>query len=569
MIKYRMLQFLKRAKRIATACATLAAIFGHLPANATAGPPGLTATTFPGISPFGIGSDHENGVSIRALSKWIPQMEAIGIHQLRYCNPKEFSYLAGHQIVPGGLLYGIPPGDTQDAPGTLPVHNLRAWSNYVTRTVTQMHGRIKYWEVWNEPPNGTGRHQTAADYARILISAYRAAKKVYPNCKIGMAAKSVDINYLQQVIAAGGKNHFDYITLHPYEVLANAITNNEDSVYMHIIPTVRKMLRAVDPSRAGVPIWFTEVGYNAHPDPAIQARALVQAYTMGIAEGATCINWFEGMDGDSGPMGLLTRKGNRRPAYTAMAQLIRYLGQHPVYLGWVPLSAHNNGFVFQGARYTVLSAWAQNRAASRLSFDSTVEIVHPLTGHVTRATSCRLTQSPILIIGVPGGLVKLAIADKFKQFPWNGNFTHARTVSVSLGKAIIQKGLHLVAARALIKQTAAYGGSARSGNVPGGITFEVDPNFLSYTREPIEITALVRRAAPSQPAAIVLHYESPASWGWADKNAGACNIPAGGGWHTVKWKMTDDQFVSCWAYNFNITSGPYFIKKVTVTKLAG
>ena len=568
MKKYRPLRFLQWAKKKACACWTLAAVIGLLPANLTAGPPDLTITTFPGISPFGIGSDHENGVSISSLAKWIPQMEAIGIHQLRYCNPPELSYLADHHMASGGLLYGIPPGDTQDARGTLPVHNLRAWSNYVTRTVKQMHGRVTCWEVWNEPPNGTGRHQTAADYARILISAYRAAKAVDPNCKIGMAAKSVDVNYLQQVIAAGAANHFDYITLHPYEVLGNAVNDDEDSVYMHIIPTVRKMLKAADPSRAEVPIWFTEVGYSAHPDAARQARALVQAYTMGIAEGVTCINWFEGMDGDSGPMGLLTRNGSRRPAYTAMAQLIRYLGQHPVYLGWVPLPAHNNGFVFRGARHTVLSAWAQNRTTSRISFNAIVKIVDPLTGHVTRAVNCLLTRSPILIVGVPDRLVHLAVADKFKPFPWNGDFTHARTVSVSMGEAIIQKGLHLVSARALKKEVTAYGGWARSGNIPGGIALEVDPNFLSYTRKPIEITATVRRTAISQPAALVLHYESPASWGWADKAAIPYNIPAGGGWHTAKWKITDDQFVSCWAYNFNFKSGPYFIKKVTVTKLA-
>jgi len=71
---------------------------------------------------------------------------------------------------------------------------------------------------------------------------------------------------------------------------------------------------------------------------------------MGIAQGVACIEWFEGRDGDSGPMGLLDRNGSPRPAYTAMAQLIKYLGQHPTYLGWVLLDNRVYGFVFQGAK---------------------------------------------------------------------------------------------------------------------------------------------------------------------------------------------------------------------------
>ena len=91
-----------------------------------------------------------------------------------------------------------------------------------------------------------------------------------------------------------------------------------------------------------------------------QAHALVKAYTMGIAQGVECIQWFEGRDGDSGPMGLLDSKGKPRPSYTAMAQMIQHLGQHPKYLGWVLLNEKHYGFVFQGAKGTVLITWARS-----------------------------------------------------------------------------------------------------------------------------------------------------------------------------------------------------------------
>ena len=47
--------------------------------------------------------------------------------------------------------------------------------------------------------------QTAADYAKIVIAAYDAAKAADPDCKVGIAAKSVAINYLDQAIKAGAE----------------------------------------------------------------------------------------------------------------------------------------------------------------------------------------------------------------------------------------------------------------------------------------------------------------------------------------------------------------------------
>jgi hypothetical protein len=78
-----------------------------------------------------------------------------------------------------------------------------------------------------------------------MVSAYDAAKAVDPNCPVGIAAKSVHVNYLEQTIKARAKDHFDFITLHPYEVLNGIADNNgSEAVYMSIVPTVRKMLAA-------------------------------------------------------------------------------------------------------------------------------------------------------------------------------------------------------------------------------------------------------------------------------------------------------------------------------------
>jgi polysaccharide biosynthesis protein PslG len=269
------------------------------------------------------------------------------------------------------------------------------------------------------------------------------------------------------------------------------------------------------------------------------------------------------MDGDSGPMGLLKGNGEKRPAYTAMAQMIEHFGQHPTYLGWVLLNDKHYGFVFQGAKRTVLSTWASTRAADTIDFGQSVQIVDPLTGKITEAATYSLTTSPILIPGVPDKLVKLAQENKSKPIPWGGDFSSAKSVSVTYGEKNVEKGLHTKSADSIAADVLAYGGSARAGTVPGGNVFMVDPYFLSYTTTPIEISVVVRRNANDDPAKLSLTYESTTGY----KKADPYEVPDNKEWHTATWKIDDAQFVSQWAYNFTLNSGKYSIQSVTVTKV--
>ena len=133
---------------------------------------------------------------------------------------------------------------------------------------------------------------------------------------------------------------------------------------------------------------------------------------------------------------------------------------------------------------------------------------------------------------------------------------------MTYGEKNVEKGLHTQSAESIAKDVVAYGGSARSGTVPGGNVFMVDPNFLSYTATPIEISVVVRRNAANDPATLRLTYESTSGY----KNAEPYPVPDNKEWHTAKWKIDDAQFVSMWAYNFSLNSGNYCIQSVTVTK---
>lgn len=565
----------------------MAALVGTIPLSGYAAEAADAAAA---LGPFGIGSCHVNNRSAHDNARWLPQMQAIGLKFYRTTHTgwdavepterqwtwqtldEQMDYLAQRGFIFGGILIGNPKWNTLDARGSLPVNNLAGWKRYVAETVKHCRGRILRWEVWNEPPNFTGRNQTPADYAKIVVGAYDAAKAADPSCLVGLAAKSAHINYLEQVIQAGAKDHFDYITLHPYEVLNGIVDNaGTEPVFLHIVPTLRKMLAAQNPAKADVPIIFTELGVDAKKGLDVQAHGLVKAYTLGIAQGVACIQWFEGRDGDSGPMGLLDNQGTPRPAYTALAQMIQCLGQQPRYLGWVLLNDKHYGFCFHGAKGTVLVTWAHGKATDALRFRQPVSVVNPLTGNITSANMLALSVAPVIVLGPPDELLKQAQANQARPLPWGGDFSAAKSVSLTMadGKPV-ENGLHTLSGDSLAGAVVAYGGAARAGGVPGGNVFIVDPNFLSYTTTPIEISAVVRRNEVNDNAGFKLIYESTS--GLKTAKPGWYTVPDNQQWHTVRWRIDDAQFVNYWGYNFALESdGPkfskYYLQSVTVRKL--
>ena len=534
-------------------------------------------TPDPELSPFGIGS---SAMRSRDLTKWMPQMAEIGIRDLRSfgggwggvepepdqwkwdTTDEKLAFLATLNVQAGAILMGNPKWNTKDPKG-LPVNSLPEWSNYVSHLVAHTKARVKYFEVWNEPPNGT-RNAPPSDYAKLVVASYDAAKAANPDAMVGMAAKSAYLYYLDAAIKSGAKGHYDYITLHPYEILGTVIAHpGTEPIFLTIASKVRKMLAAQDPGKVGVPIIFTEIGYDSKRGADKQAQAAVKTYVMGIAQGIACIQWFEGMDGDSGPLGLIDGKGTPRPAYTALAQLIQQLGRHPTYLGWLLLNDKHYAFVFQGAKGTVMATWAATVAPDEVNFGQPVQIIDPPTGTVTQAAKHTLTVAPILVTGVPDKLVAQAKGNKDKPFTWGGDYTNAKSVSVTMGEKNIEKGLHTQSAETIAADVVAYGGNARAGNVPGVNVFMVDPNFLSYTTVPIEISAVVRLNEKNEPAKLVLEYESTSGY----KKAEPLDVPDNTKWHTLTWRIDDPQFVSSWAFDFRMTSGKHLIQSMTVTKL--
>jgi hypothetical protein len=521
-------------------------------AGVDAGPPSRE-------SPFGIAS---SASSSRSLEAWASDIAATGIGWLRgfdgSATDKHLTTAAAAGLQVSGILFFSGPGSS----ATFPIADLPGWDGYVESTVTQCKGRVGFWEVWNEPPNFTA-DTSPADYATIVVHAYDRAKAVDASVRIGLAAQSNNVSWLEQTIDAGAKGHYDYVTVHPYEILG-LVADGWEAEYMSIVPTLRKMLAAKDPEKVNVPVWFTEVGepVGNGVTPEHQAATLVKAYTMGIAQGVLHVHWFEGKDGDSGPFGLIDGSGAKRPSYTAMKTLIAHLGAYPRYLGWYLVNDRHYGFVFQRDTTTVMVAWGQPGASDMVDLGQPSLIVDPNTGAGSTMSSVKLTPSPIIVEGVPPAWASKARSNHDLRLPWNGD--HASAGAVTFEAPDLAKGLHPLGTAPTVTID---GVAARDQSSAPGQSFTVDPSFLSYTSTPITITAVVRRNGADS-AGFNLKYEStkgPSSTGsWY-------SIPGSDQWYTQSFDIDDDEFTGKWGYNFSFDSdstsnSKYSIRSVTITK---
>jgi len=448
-----------------------------------------------------------------------------------------------------------------------PDEDLPGWQAMVQADLDAAAGRVPHWEVWNEPPNFSD-DKDPAHYAQIVQSAYDTVKAEDPSLAVGIAASSVNLNFLDKALAAGAAGHFDYVTLHPYETIGIAVERGFEPLYLSIAPTVRKMLRTRSPEQQNVPIVLTEIGRpikgweenladlsssEIAEREAMQANVALKAYILGIAGGLTRVHWFEPTDAEGQTFGLLRGDASgysMRPSWTALRSLTEMLGEEPSFLGWVLLDGQL-GYVFDADGEAVLATWAAPGKTATVSFAATVIAMDPLTGQSTSLQTATLTNMPMLFSALPASLIETAQSNRNLPFPWGGDFTGASMVSLS-GDG--ETGLHIRQETPIVN---AGGANALAMGENASVDFVVDPNFLSYDKVPLRITVSVRfRGDPADPAVPTpgfnLAYESVD--GLKKHAIGWRTVPRDTQWHDISWDVDDPQFVGFWGYHLTLDS---------------
>jgi hypothetical protein len=170
-----------------------------------------------------------------------------------------------------------PPADVQD------------WDNFVTALVAHSAGRIKYWELWNEPNLDAFWTGDLPTLVLLAQHAYRIIKTADPTSVVlspSATGAATDLaNFLNAYFAAGGLPYTDAVAFHGYP------STPED------LPAMVAGVKGAMASNgaAGKPIWNTEGSWGSNSNIAIpidQGGFLARAYLLQWSSGVSRFYWY-------------------------------------------------------------------------------------------------------------------------------------------------------------------------------------------------------------------------------------------------------------------------------------
>ncbi|MCB1914946.1 MAG: hypothetical protein KDG52_04400 [Rhodocyclaceae bacterium] len=212
-----------------------------------------------------------------------------------------------------------------------------AFLRYVRWAVEQYKDRVRYFEVWNEWNTGMGAgagksHGSAAAYLALLKEVYPAIKALAPEAVVlGGAVSGTDTDWVQAFLDAGGPDHLDALSLHPY-VHAKGRAGLPERV-IGWLDQVRAQL-ASRPAWRDKPIFITEIGWPSSVSPQGVSASRVADFVVRFLSLARAradwihgVWWYELIDGGRRPeknghnFGLFDRAGGSKPALAAIAKM--------------------------------------------------------------------------------------------------------------------------------------------------------------------------------------------------------------------------------------------------------
>jgi hypothetical protein len=194
----------------------------------------------------------------------------------------------GLEVVP---RLSNPPAWTRaagDAAGTYaPPDDLADWGDYVYTVVSRYRGRIRYYQLWNEPniyPEWGEQPVDPEAYTRLLCEGYRRAKEADPEAVIisGALAPTVSLHpgpgpalgvndfvFLQRMYDADAGACFDVLAVNDYMLWSGPTDHRMRPLNINFSRPVYIRDIMVANGDAAKPIWVSEMNSNAVPnDPA-------------------------------------------------------------------------------------------------------------------------------------------------------------------------------------------------------------------------------------------------------------------------------------------------------------
>ncbi|WP_249167548.1 glycosyl hydrolase [Bradyrhizobium elkanii] len=181
-----------------------------------------------------------------------------------------------------------PPAFTPGA--SSPPADLASWDDWVRAAVTRAAGRIKYWEIWNEPEDPKYYLGDIATMVQLQKRAYEIIKASDPTLTVLTPPSNGTpdgYRWQEAFMAQGGGQYADVFAFHGY--------TSEPEAVLGIIARFKKILAAHDLSAR--PIWDTEAGWSSYEDN--PDGCLARAYILKWISGVDRFYWYEFAGGGS------------------------------------------------------------------------------------------------------------------------------------------------------------------------------------------------------------------------------------------------------------------------------
>jgi len=281
-----------------------------------------------GVNPFGINVFLEQEAEPWKREETVRMVAAAGFHWLRQSFPWEDIEIHGRgdfedrrnepyrsawekydQIVALAEQYGLeiiarlssPPAWSR-ADGTArgsyaPPDDFADFGNYAYAVASRYRGRIRAYQVWNEPniyPEWGEQLVDPEAYTRLLCLAYRRIREADPEAIVisGALAQTVavdggpgsgmnDLVFLQRMYDAGAGDCFDVLAVNDYMLWSGPTDRRLRPLMINYSrPTYLREIMVAN-GDADKPIWFGEMNANAVPsDPAIQGWGVYGQVTL-------------------------------------------------------------------------------------------------------------------------------------------------------------------------------------------------------------------------------------------------------------------------------------------------